>query len=477
MMEIFTANNFLLVFQLLYVLTAIGVVIVVISENRNPLKTISWVLILLLLPLVGLIIYYFFGEDHRKRKLISRKMHKKINRKTLERTTLLETLNPPAEYRGLVNLLNRLNYSPLYGGNKLTFYNNGADKFDALCQEIKKATKHIHLQYYIFLDDNIGAKIRDLLVEKAREGVEVRVLYDDMGSWKARSKFFKEMAAEGVFVESFLKVKFRILSSRVNYRNHRKVVVIDGKVGFMGGMNIADRYIEGLNDGVWRDSHFKLEGKAVHALQTSFIIDWYASRNELLVANTYFPILESRGNNLMQIATSGPTGEFKEIHQGIFQAITNAKEYVYIQTPYLIPTDALMLAIQTAALSGVDVRIIIPEKSDTTFVQIASRSFINFLLDAKVKVYFFKTGFIHSKLIVIDDTLTITGSANMDVRSFEHNFEIDAFIYNRDTALTTKAIFMDDLSDSEIIDQDEWAKRPRMQKFGESFLRLFTPLL
>lgn len=477
MMEIFTANNFLLVFQLLYVLTAIGVVIVVISENRNPLKTISWVLILLLLPLVGLIIYYFFGEDHRKQRLISRKMHKKINRKTLERTTLLETLNPPPEYKGLVNLLNRLNYSPLYGGNKLTFYNNGKDKFEALCEEIRKAEKHIHLQYYIFLDDNIGHKIRKLLAEKAKEGVEVRVLYDDMGSWKAHSKFFKEMAAEGIFVESFLKVKFRILTSRVNYRNHRKVVVIDGKVGFMGGMNIADRYIDGACGGIWRDSHFKLEGKAVHALQTSFIIDWYASRNELLVSNNYFPILESHGDVLMQIATSGPTGEFKEIHQGIFQAITNAKNYVYIQTPYLIPTDALMLAIQTAALSGVDVRIIIPEKSDTTFVQIASRSFIKFLLDAKVKVYFFKKGFIHSKLMVIDDTLTITGSANMDVRSFEHNFEIDAFIYSQSTAATTKAIFMDDLNSSEIINLDEWMKRPRLQKFSESVLRLFTPLL
>jgi len=475
--EIFTANNFLLVFQLLYILTALGVVIIVISENRNPLKTISWVLILLLLPLVGLIIYYFFGEDHRKQRLISRKMHKKINRKTLERTTLLETLNPPPEYKGLVNLLNRLNYSPLYGGNKLTFYTNGNDKFNALCEEIKKAKKHIHLQYYIFLDDNIGRKIRDLLVEKAREGVEVRVLYDDMGSWKASSQFFKGMEAEGIQVESFLKVKFRLLTSRVNYRNHRKVVIIDGEVGFMGGMNIADRYVNGISCGIWRDSHFKVEGKAVHGLQMSFVIDWYASRNELLIANTYFPALYSQGSSMMQIVTSGPTGEFKEIHQGIFHAVMNAKEYIYIQTPYFIPTDALMLAIQTAASSGVDVRIVIPENSDTTFVQIASRSFIRYLLDAKVKVYFFKPGFIHSKLMVIDDELTITGSANMDVRSFEHNFEIDAFIYDHETALVTKGIFMDDLDCSEIIDIDIWNRRPRFERFKESVLRMFTPLL
>lgn len=476
-MEIFSANNFLLVFQLLYVLTALGVVIVVISENRNPLKTIAWVLILLLLPLVGLIFYYFFGEDHRKQRLISRKMHKKINRKTLERTELLETLNPPVEYRGLVNLLNKLKDCPLYGGNRLTFYNNGSDKFEALIEELKKAKKHIHLQYYIFLDDGIGHKIKELLVEKAKEGVEVRVLYDDMGAWGVKSKFYKEMIAAGVDAQPFLKVKFPVLTSRVNYRNHRKVVVIDGEVGFMGGMNIADRYINGIKGGIWRDSHFKVEGKAVHGLQTSFIIDWYATRSELLVSNKYFPSLTSKGDNLMQIATSGPTGEFKEIHQGIFQAITNAREYVYIQTPYLIPTDALMLALQTAAMSGVDVRIMIPEKSDTTFVQIASLSFIKDFLDSKVKIYLFKKGFLHSKLMIIDDALTITGSANMDVRSFEHNFEIDAFIYNKETALITKDIFLDDMGYADLINLEEWNKRPRAKRFAESVLRLFTPLL
>jgi len=476
-MEIFSANNFLLVFQLLYVLTAIGVVIVVISENRNPIKTISWVLILLLLPLVGLIFYYFFGEDHRKQRLISRKMHKKINRKTLERTELLETLNPPYEYRGLVNLLNKLKDCPLYGGNKLTFYNNGVDKFEALIEEIKKAKNHIHLQYYIFLDDNIGNKIKQLLIDKAREGLEVRVLYDDMGAWGVKSRFYKEMAAEGIQVEPFLKVAFPVLTSRVNYRNHRKVVVIDGEVGFMGGMNIADRYINGIQGGIWRDSHFKVEGRGVHALQISFIIDWYATRSELLVSNKYFPFLTAKGDNLMQVATSGPTGEFKEIHQGIFHAITNAREYVYIQTPYLIPTDALMLAIQTAAMSGVDVRIMLPEKSDTTFVQIASMSFVKDFLESKVKIYLFKRGFLHSKLMIIDDALTITGSANMDVRSFEHNFEIDAFIYNKETALITKNIFLDDMSYADLINLDEWNKRPRYKRFAESVLRLFTPLL
>lgn len=473
----FSENYLFMIFQLLYVLTAIGVVIVVISENRNPLKTISWVLILLLLPLLGLIIYYFFGEDNRKRRLISRKMRKKLNRKSLNSLERLEILNPPAEYKQLVCLLNELGDSPLYGGNKITFYNNGKDKFDALFAEIRKAKKHIHIQYYIYMDDETGCYLRDLLIEKVKEGVEVRLLYDDVGSWRAKNRFFKDMEKQGIMATPFLKVVFPLLTSRVNYRNHRKVVIIDGEIGFMGGMNVADRYIQGFNGGIWRDSHFKLEGKAVHGLQASFIVDWYATRKEFSASQKYFPELDSKGDAVMQIATSGPTGEFKEIHQGIFHAITNAKKYIYIQTPYFIPTDSLLLALQTAAMSGVDVRLMIPEHSDTTFVHIASMSYIKDILNAKIKVYFFKPGFLHSKLMVIDDSLVITGSANMDIRSFEHNFEIDAFIYDEKAAQEAKDIFMMDMADSEEISYDGWLERPSRKRFMESLLRLLTPLL
>ncbi|MFV0468598.1 MAG: cardiolipin synthase, partial [Dysgonomonas sp.] len=443
----------------------------------NPLKTISWVLVLLLLPLAGLIIYFFFGEDHRKKRLMSRKMAKRLNNKALGSQGMMEALNAPFEYKGLVNLLNKLQTSPLYGGNKITFYSDGAEKFEALFEELEKATKHIHLQYYIFMDDNIGKQVREILMRKAAQGIEVRVLYDDVGSWRAKNKFYKHMQKAGVQVEPFLKVKFPLLTSRVNYRNHRKVVIVDGIVGFMGGMNIADRYINGINGGIWRDIHFKLEGKAVYGLQNSFVTDWYASRSEFLSSNKYFPQLAAQGDNLMQIATSGPTGEFREILQGMFQALTNAKEYVYMQTPYFIPNDVLLLAIQTAAMRGVDVRLIIPKKSDTTFVHIATKSYIKDLINAKVKVYFFTNGFIHSKLMVIDDSLTITGSANLDVRSFEHNFEIDAFIYNRETAIQAKEIFYNDLLFSEIIDPVRWETRSHFHRFSESVMRMFTPLL
>lgn len=470
-------DHLILIFQILYGATALGTMIVVISENRNPLKTISWVLVLLLLPLVGLIIYYFFGEDSRKQRLISHKMYKKLNRRSIGRKELLETLNPPAEHKGLVSLLNRLKGAPLYGGSSVTFYSDGEEKFEALFEELEKAQKHIHIQYYIFLDDEIGYKTRDILVRKAAEGVEVRLIYDDVGSWKAKRRFFKDMQEKGVEVQPFLKVAFKLLTSRVNYRNHRKIVIIDGRVGFVGGMNIADRYVKGIKNGIWRDSHIKVEGKAVAGLQTSFLIDWYSSRREFLASDSYYPILHNEGNNLMQLVTSGPVGQFKDIHLGILQAISNAKECIYIQTPYFIPTDSLLLAIQMASMRGVDVRLMVPRSSDTTFVHIASMSYLKDVLDAKVSVFFFEAGFLHSKLMIIDNTLTITGSANMDVRSFEHNFEIDAFIYNKETCDKAKTIFFRDMEQSSLLSVEEWDKRPRFNKFKESVMRLFSPLL
>lgn len=472
-----TTSNVILIIQILYVVTALSTMIVIISENRNPLKTISWVLVLLMLPLVGLIIFYFFGEDSRKQRLISHRMHKKLNRKSVGRRDIQDMFNKPMEHKGLINLLNRMKDTPIYDGTSVTFYSDGVSKFEALFQEIEKAKKHIHIQYYIFLDDEIGEKMKELLVRKASEGVEVRLLYDDVGSWKAKRSFFKDMQANGIIVQPFLKVAFKLLTSRVNYRNHRKIVVIDGLVGFVGGMNVADRYIKGVEFGVWRDSHIKIEGKAVAGLQTSFLIDWYSSRKEFLTADTYYPILEEKGDNMMQLVTSGPVGQFKDIHMGILQAISNAKECVYIQTPYFVPTDALLLALQMAAMRGVDVRLMIPRYSDTTFVHIATRSFLKEVMDTRVKVFLYEAGFLHSKLMVVDNSLTITGSANMDVRSFEHNFEIDAFIYNEDTCTKAKEIFFNDMIESQLLSEEEWNRRSRIDKFKESVLRLFSPLL
>ncbi len=475
--NLLTADHFILGFQLLYIFSAIGVIFVIILENRNPLKTIAWTLILIFLPLLGLIIFFFFGEDGRKKRLISHKMFKKLNRKTLVRFERDEVMESPEGYTAIVSLIKKLKGSSVYNGNKITFYTDGESKFKALLEEINKAEKFIHIQYYIYMDDEIGRKVRDALILKASEGVKVRLIYDDVGSWKAKRRFFNDMQKHGIDVQPFLKVTFRFLASRVNYRNHRKVVVIDGKVGFVGGMNIADRYIKGINNGVWRDSHIKVEGKAVAGLQTAFLVDWYYSRKEFLASDHYFPQTEVKGDNLMQIITAGPIGLYKSIHLSFLEAIYNAKESIYIQTPYFIPTDALMLAIQTASLRGIDVRLMIPRRCDTTFVHIATQSFLQEILDAKVKVYFFEAGFLHSKLMIIDSNLVITGSANMDIRSFEHNFEIDAFIYNETTCSKAKEIFFDDMAQSTLLLAKEWQSRSRIKKLKESIVRLFSPLL
>lgn len=477
MLELLSSDNFILLFQVLYIVTALGVIVLIVTENRNPVKTLSWVLILLFLPLVGLIIYYFFGEDGRKQRMISNRMFSKLNPEALKMQDIRKSSLFPEEHDGLAHLLQNLDNSSVYSNSKVTFYSDGKSKMEALMAEIKKAQSSIHIQYYIFMDDETGRAVRDLLIKKAQEGVKVRLLYDDVGCWKAKRSFFQDMANHGIEVQPFLKVAFRYLASRVNYRNHRKIVVIDGKVGFVGGMNIADRYVKGVKFGIWRDSHIKVEGKAVAGLQTSFIVDWHYARKELLTDEIYYPELDEVGDNLVQFATSGPIGQYKSIHMGLIHAIYNAQKYVYIQSPYFIPTDILNIAMQSAAKRGIDVRLMIPRKSDTTFVNVATRSFLQDMLDAGVKIYLFEPGFLHSKLQIIDDNLTITGSANMDVRSFEHNFEIAAFIYCEETAAKANKIFENDLRMSTLLDADEWNSRSKWEKGKESFVRLFSPLL
>ncbi|NLZ96266.1 MAG: cardiolipin synthase, partial [Bacteroidales bacterium] len=274
-----------------------------------------------------------------------------------------------------------------------------------------------------------------------------------------------------------MKVKFPMFTSHVNYRNHRKVVVIDGQVGYTGGMNVADRYINGPSWGNWRDTHIRIEGKGVQGLQSVFLIDWFMVSKSLVTAREYFPPLETFGDNLMQIVTSGPYSPAREIMQGFMQAIFGAQSYIYIQTPYFIPPESLSEALIAASTRGVDVRLMVPRKSDTLLVQLASRSYFKKLLRAEIKIYFYEPGFLHSKLMVIDDSLTLVGSANFDVRSFEQNLEVEAFIYNENTAKRGKEIFVEDQKSSTEIVLREWIKRPVWMRFKESFIRLFTPLL
>ncbi|MDR0844288.1 MAG: cardiolipin synthase [Tannerella sp.] len=473
--QIHTVVGFILL--VLYVISVLSLVLVVILENRNPLKTIAWVIVLLLLPGIGLIVYFFFGQDNRRQRIISRRTYKRILRPLQSHLEQDRCVVLPA-YQPLTNLLNRNNRNPLLYGSELSVYMNGKEKFNALLEEIDRAEHHIHLQYYIFMDDDIGIKIQKALIAKAKEGIKVRVLYDDVGSWNVKKLFFDEMKEAGIEVYPFLKVAFPVFTSKVNYRNHRKVVVIDGKVGFMGGMNIADRYIQGTEWGTWRDTHFKILGKGVHGLQSAFSIDWYVVSKHLIRGKEYYPEEKIYGDSIIQFALSGPTGQWRMLMQAFTFCISNAKKYIYIQTPYFLPTEGLNQALQTIALGGVDVRLMLPERSDTQTAHMASHSFLDDMLKAGVKVYFYKTGFLHSKLMVIDDELTCIGSANFDFRSFEHNFEINAFVYQNAFATQMKDVFINDMTQNcEQVNPSAWLHRPVLRRLSESFMRLFSPLL
>lgn len=463
---------------ILYLISILGLTFVILLENRNPLKTIPWVLVLLFLPGIGIIFYIFFGQDNRRQRIISRRTYKRII-KPLQSGHLMQDqcIVPPA-YEPLARLLNRNNQNPLLYGSNIEYYTNGKAKFQALLEEIEKATHHIHLQYYIFADDEIGRTVQKLLIKKAKEHVKVRILYDDVGSWNVRFRFFKEMEAAGIEIHSFLKVVFPILTSKVNYRNHRKIAVIDGKIGFMGGMNIADRYIKGTTWGTWRDTHFKLTGKGVHGLQSFFLIDWYVASKQLIQEKEYYPEEETFSKNIMQIMTSGPTGQWRTLQQAFTFCITNAKKYLYIQTPYFLPTESLNQALQTVALGGVEVCLMLPERSDTRIIHIASHSFLDDMIKAGVNVFFYKTGFLHSKLLVIDDEISCIGSANFDFRSLEHNFEINAFVYDKSFAMQMKNMFLDDIKNNcEPVNPTSWLNRSFIKRLPESVMRLFSPLL
>ncbi|WP_321520191.1 cardiolipin synthase [uncultured Bacteroides sp.] len=468
---------FSIIYNILYFGVIIGMIIIVILDNRNPVKTMAWVLVLTFLPFVGLVFYFFFGRSTRRERIISKKSYNRLMKKPMAEFVAQESYELPADQYQVAQLFRNTNQALPFEGNEVEIYTNGYAKLQALIRELMRAKHHIHLEYYIFENDPVGRLVRDVLIDKAREGVEVRLIYDDVGCWHVPNRFFEEMIEAGIEVRAFLKVRFPVFTSKVNYRNHRKIVVIDGCIGFVGGMNIAVRYIRGFDWGIWRDTHVMIKGKAVHGLQTSFLLDWYFVDQTLLTSSKFFPVLESSGESLVQIVTSEPTAEWKEIMQGLCLAISSAKQYFYIQTPYFLPTEPLLAALQIAALAGVDVRIMLPERADAAITQLATRSYLKDVLRAGVKVFFYQKGFLHSKLMVSDDALSTVGSTNMDFRSFEHNFEVNAFMYDEPTALRMKEIFLLDQRDCIPVYLKNWEKRPARQKVKESVVRVLSPLL
>lgn len=464
-------------FDIIYFGAIIGTIVVIVLDNRNPVKTMSWILVLMFLPVAGLILYFFFGRSQRRERIIGKKSYNQMLKKPMAEYLSQNSCILPRNYSRLISLFRNTNQAFPFDGNRVETFTSGLTMVPSLLRHLMKAERHIHIESYIFEDDAIGRMIRDVLIDKAREGVEVRVIYDDVGCWHVSNRFFDEMRAWGVEVHSFLKVRFPQFTSRVNYRNHRKIIVIDGCVGFVGGMNLAERYVRGFSWGIWRDTHLLVQGKAVHGLQTAFLLDWYFVDRTLLTSSRYFPKIENCGTSLMQIVTAEPIGPWKEIMQGLVTAISGARKYFYIQTPYFLPTEAVAVAMQTAALAGVDVRLMLPYRADNRLTHLGSCSYLADAMRAGVKVYFYKKGFLHSKLMVSDDELSTVGSTNVDFRSFEHNFEVNAFIYDAETALQMREIFLQDQRDCKQMFLKNWVKRPWYRKAAESVVRLLAPLL
>lgn len=471
------SNVFVTFFYLIYFAVVITTIFIVILDNRNPIKTMAWILVLFFLPVVGLLFYLFFGRSTRKEQLITKKGYARLSKRPMMEYQTQESLAGNVSKQRLVSFFTQVNSALTFEGNQVEFYTNGYSMIQSMIRELSRARHHIHLEYYIFEDDAVGRLLRDVLIDRARAGVKVRVLYDDVGCWKVDHAFYEQMLCEGIEVQGFLKVRFPQFTSKVNYRNHRKLTIIDGEVGFIGGMNIAERYLKGVSWGSWRDTQVKLSGKAVYGLQTAFLTDWYAVDRSLITSAEYFPAIPSRGETIAQIVTSDPVGEWKDIMQGLMMAICSARHYFYVQSPYFVPTEQIKTALQTAALSGVDVRLMLPKRADTWLIHESSLSYLEDMMKAGVKIYLYRRGFLHSKLMVCDDELSTVGSTNMDFRSFEHNFEANAFFYDKMTALAIKNIFLEDQKHCLLLSSKIWNKRSWKNKVIESVVRLLAPLL
>ncbi len=462
---------------ILYVFSIVSTIVIILSENRNPVKSLAWLTILILLPLVGLILYFFFGRNIKNTRMISRRNKRKLKKNDIQWKIDYNTLevNLSTESIQQIKLTHSLTGALFYPGNAVKIFSNGKEKFEELEKDLLTATKYIHIQYYIFESDKIGNHIKDILIKKATEGVKVRVIYDHIGSIHVKKRFINDMRNAGIEIFPFFKVAFPPFATRINWRNHRKLCIIDGEIGYIGGMNIADRYINGIKSGVWRDCHMRIIGPAIRTLQYSFAVDWSFMGQPLIEEE--INAISNIENVGLQMATSGPTSQWPNIAFIFLKSITNAKKRIYIQTPYFLPTENLLKALQSAALSKVDVRIMIPRRPDSIIMRHASFSYIQECLNSGIKIYLYQAGMLHSKTMIIDDEFCTIGSTNFDFRSFEHNFEGNMFIYSKAINKKMIDIFNNDLTQSIRINSARWRKRPIFDKALASILRLLSPIL
>ena len=472
----------------LYVFIVVVVCVFILLYTETPSKALGYMLLVISFPVVGILLYFSVGLNYRKKGLYRKKLEidekefPKLAQKASSYThaTLLSNKERIGDFFQLANYSRNKNLTSNNNTAKLLV--NGEEKFPDVIESLKNAKHHIHIEYYIYDNDEIGNQLAQVLIHKAREGVEVRFVYDDYGCRGIRKNIVRELREAGVEAYPFHKINLVLLANRLNYRNHRKIIVIDGVVGYVGGINVSDKYInQDKNTLFWRDTHLKIVGTSVLNLQFVFLTDWnFCSNQKMGITNEYFP-MESKaghfGNHLVQIISSGPDSKYPSIKYTLIQAILNAKREICITTPYFIPDKSFLDAINIAVLSGVSVKILLPGISDSIIVNTTTRSYFQDLLEAGVEIHTYNKGFVHAKTMVCDHNLTIVGTANLDNRSFDLNFEINAIVYDENIARELNKIFEKDLGYATQITLKEWEERPLYMKLMERVLHLFSSLM
>lgn len=467
----------------LFVINVFFAGVIIFFERQNSSTAWAWLMVLIFIPILGFILYLVFNQNFTNKKMFRWDDQEKTGHKEQVAGQIVAIKNKQYSFRNQASEKYKDNiYMHLVNGgfvlsedNEVAIFTDGREKFDALLKDIEQATDHVHIQYYIIKEDGLGKELVAALTKKAKEGVLVRVLYDYMGSRGISANFYQELKEVGGVVEVFFP------NFHLNYRNHRKLAIIDGKIGYVGGFNVGDEYL-GLDKkfGYWRDTHLRTRGSVVHDLQNRFILDWNeaSKTRDFAYEDRYYPVMsEAAGNVGAQVVSSGPDSEWQHIKNGYVKMINSAKKYIYLQTPYFIPDETFLEALRIAALSGVDVRVMVPDKPDHMFVYWASLSSSGDLLKAGAKVYHYGNGFIHAKTLVVDDEIASVGTANIDHRSFRLNFEVNAFLYDEATTIALREAFEKDVEISQEMTLENYEQRSVMTKLKESISRLISPVL
>jgi cardiolipin synthase len=480
--------NWIYIVSLAYILIVVLVCLRIVYDTRSSTKTMAYLLLTIFLPIAGILFYLIFGVNYWQLKKYDNKCNEDdvMLKQLKEEWGIKDHKNVHASGAGLgvqnelASMVQKELDSPVTSGNKVKILINGEEKFPEVIKALKEAKHHIHLEYYIFENDAIGKEIETILIAKAKEGVEVRFIYDDFGSPDINRRMEARLKAAGVEVYPFQKVLFYLLANRLNYRNHRKIIVIDGQTAFTGGINVSDRYINNTPGKLyWRDTHLRIDGPGVFYLQYLFFTDWNFCCGKIdgPHGKHFSGHAKDDGNVKAQVVASGPDGDQPTILFSILRAISLAEKEILITTPYFIPGDNIIDALKIAALSGIEVKLLVPGISDSKLVNAACKSYYGELMATGVEIYVYQKGFVHAKTIVADSNLTIIGTANMDIRSFELNFEVNVILYDEEMSKRQRSVFFEDLKNAKQIDAKQWNKRSAFKQLPEKLARLFSPVM